>query len=411
MYLLNNGIMQQVKLLFSKSFRSKIGRKLVPIVNRRHHGKTFVDRLWHSIFFPLTHPIARGIASQWSPYSRLFLVSDFPLWVLSREMQEIGKIAKQLGIQVTSERWLKYGTKQTVFYASQFAMLSHDWKTSSHRIAIAYFHGHPNTPDMPEFSQCFNRVRQFHNRISRIQVSYSEMHNLILSTEIDPAKVFRIPIGINLAYFHQQTQKSRRKIRAEYGIPQSAVVVGSFQKDGVGWGEGLEPKLIKGPDIFLKAIELLKLRIPELHVVLSGPARGYIKTGLERLNVPYHHFYLDSYPEIGRLFHALDVYIVASRQEGGPKAVLESMACGVPLVTTRVGQAMDLVQHGQNGWMVDVEDAEGLAYWTEYVLTQRSVLDAVLPKGRQTAEANSYELQIPLWQKFFNGFVKIPASG
>ena len=41
--------------------------------------------------------------------------------------------------------------------------------------------------------------------------------------------------------------------RRVLGLPASAFVVGSFQKDGVGWGEGLEPKLIKGPDVLLAA--------------------------------------------------------------------------------------------------------------------------------------------------------------
>jgi glycosyltransferase involved in cell wall biosynthesis len=83
------------------------------------------------------------------------------------------------------------------------------------------------------------------------------------------------------------------------------------------------------------------------------------------------------------------------------------MASGVPLVTTRVGQAMDIVKHGQNGWMVAVEDVNGLAYWANYVhQNQGDKLDMVLRNGRITAEANSYETQIPLWQKFMKGFVE-----
>ena len=45
---------------------------------------------------------------------------------------------------------------------------------------------------------------------------------------------------------------------------------------GVGWGDGLEPKLIKGPDVLLQTVALLRQRIPELFVLLSGPARGYV---------------------------------------------------------------------------------------------------------------------------------------
>ncbi len=196
-------------------------------------------------------------------------------------------------------------------------------------------------------------------------------------------------------------------MREELGIPQSAFVVGSFQKDGVGWEEGLEPKLIKGPDVFLSTIEKLKKDVGDLFVLLSGPSRGYVKRGLEKMQVPYKHMYIKSYPDVAKLFQTLDVYLVASRQEGGPKAILESMASGVPLVTTRVGQAMDMVKHGENGWMADVEDSESLA---RCILEVRGLdQDALIPilkKGRTTAEANTYESQFPLWGGFMKGFVE-----
>ena len=181
--------------------------------------------------------------------------------------------------------------------------------------------------------------------------------------------------------------------------------MGSFQKDGQGWGEGLEPKLIKGPDVFLQTIEILKSQIQDLFVLLSGPARGYVMKGLKNLGVDFKHFYLRDYPETGELFQALDLYLVTSRQEGGPKAVLESMSSGVPLVTTRVGQAMDLVIHGENGWMVESEDIEGLAHYAEQALFHQEDLKPVLEGARRTAEANSYDAQIPLWLEFMRDFV------
>jgi glycosyltransferase involved in cell wall biosynthesis len=167
----------------------------------------------------------------------------------------------------------------------------------------------------------------------------------------------------------------------------------------------MEPKPIKGPDVFLDAVKILRNRIPELFVLLSGPARGYVMTGLTRMDVPFRHVYLKTYPEVGRLYQALDVYIVSSRQEGGPKAVLESMATGIPLVTTRVGQAMDLVKHGSNGWMVEVGDAEGLAHWAEHAISADTDINRIRESGFTTARANSYESQIPLWRQFMAGFV------
>ncbi|MBE3139889.1 MAG: glycosyltransferase family 4 protein [Thermoplasmata archaeon] len=232
------------------------------------------------------------------------------------------------------------------------------------------------------------------------------MREAILQTSIEPAKVFLIPIGVNLDFFPLGSAETKIAARQKLNIPQSAFVIGSFQKDGVGWGEGLEPKLVKGPDVFLASIKELKAQIPELYVLLSGPARGYMKAGLDAMQVPYSHFYLDSYPQIGELFKALDLYLVTARQEGGPKAILESMASGVPIISTRVGQATDLIQHGQNGWLVEVEDSLEIASWAVRVRDlDQSTLAAHILRGRATAETNSYTAQLPLWEKFMEGFV------
>jgi len=347
----------------------------------------------------------KQITRQWSPYSHLFLVSDSPNWVISNEMKELSMLAKRLGVPLAPSNLVNFTDHQSVFFGSHFNLLLKDkWIGVGHHLGTAYFHGRPGT-GVEEFDQCYKNLCRFHDKIHRIQVSYSEMRDIVLSSGIAPEKVFLIPIGINLRYFSMQTSESRKKARLKYGIPQSAVVIGSFQKDGNGWGEGLEPKLVKGPDIFIKTLENLKNRVTEIFVLLSGPARGYVKAELERIGVPYRHFFLKRYSDIGELYQALDLYLVSSRQEGGPKAVLESMATGVPLVTTRVGQTMDLVKHGINAWMVDVGDVEGLAYWAEYALQHKDGINNIILNARQVAENNSYIAQLHLWKDFMKGFV------
>jgi hypothetical protein len=69
-----------------------------------------------------------------------------------------------------------------------------------------------------------------------------------------------------------------------------------------------------------------------------------------------------------------------------------------------VGQAVDLVKHGQNAFMTAVEDVDALTHWTVYVLTNRERLDAVIKYARETAEGNAYAAQMNLWRTFFNGF-------
>lgn len=326
--------------------------------------------------------------------------------MIDHELREIGAIARRLGVRVPARRLVSVSRDQTVFYGSQFTLLREPWSPLPHRLGAAYFHGRPGTPGYPEFDECFRVLRARHREVSRVQVSHAEMEELVLSSGIDAAKVFRIPIGIHLAYFQPAGRAARIEARAELGLPEAAFVVGSFQKDGVGFGEGLEPKAIKGPDVLLHALELLAARVPELHVLLSGPARGYVRAGLERLGIPYRHRLVARYDKIGSLYAALDAYVIPSRQEGGPKAVFEAMASGVPLVSTRVGQAADLVRDGENGWLVEVDDAEGLAHRLERIHSAGASPD-VVAAGLATARQHDYEAQLPLWREFMDGFVRI----
>lgn len=361
-----------------------------------------MKKLFHGIHRQIQPLLERA----WMPYSRLFLLSDDSQWVISEEMKALAQIARNLHIRLGNSARLDKIKKQVVFYGSRYSVIPVLREGESvHRIGFPYFHGLPGT-GYPGFDEFFQDVCKFHDRISRIQVTHTEVHEKILETGISPQKVFRIPIGIDISNFSLQTPMMRQQARRYLNIPQSAFVIGSFQKDGDGWAEGFVPKLIKGPDIFLKVISIIKNRIPELFILLTGPARGFVKKGLEDLGVPYCHVYLDEYIKINMYYQALDLYLITSRQEGGPKALLESMASGVPLVTTRVGHAMDLVNHGINGWMVDVEDVDGLAYWSEYILQHRASLGESLHLARQAAEENSYQSQLPLWSKFMQGFVE-----
>jgi glycosyltransferase involved in cell wall biosynthesis len=264
---------------------------------------------------------------------------------------------------------------------------------------------------MPEFDACFDALRARHPELDRVQVANREMEELVLSTGIAPAKVHRIPIGIDLDVFRPRDDAGRAAARAELELPESAFVVGSFQKDGVGWGEGMEPKLIKGPDVLLAVVERLSEQVPELHVLLTGPARGYVRAGLERLGVPYRHRLLPDVDDVASVYPAIDLCLVASRDEGGPRAVLESMATRVPLVTTRVGQAADLVRHGENGWMVEPEDVDGLVAAALHVAAAGPAgLAPVLDAGRQVAEACSYDALRPRWRALLEGFVALPEA-
>ena len=57
--------------------------------------------------------------------------------------------------------------------------------------------------------------------------------------------------------------------------------------------------------------------------------------------------------EMLEFYRSIDIYLCASRNEGTPNPCLEAAACGVPIVTTRVGNMPELIEHGINGLFVE----------------------------------------------------------
>jgi glycosyltransferase involved in cell wall biosynthesis len=174
----------------------------------------------------------------------------------------------------------------------------------------------------------------------------------------------------------------------------------------VGWGEGLEPKWVKGPDVWVRVIEQLK---PEynLFVLLVGPARGYVKKELERIGVAYKHVVLSNYLEIPKYYNALDLYLVTSRAEGGPKAIVEAMACGVPLVSTEVGMALDIIKDGHNGRLAEIDNLAALAEKARHVIGDRQLAKRLVNNALNTVKDYSWEkITRQYHDKIYQSFMK-----
>ncbi|WP_238625286.1 glycosyltransferase family 4 protein [Aggregatilinea lenta] len=290
----------------------------------------------------------------------VYHASDGASWVLDWVARYLAAELDAQGVPsvLTTAPWDLKG--QIIHFHDRYTYFNgpHDRLHPSNHLFMTWFHGDPADPLMtPVFAQMHAAVPH----LDKIVVSCSATHQHALDGGLPGDKMVQIPLGVDLDLFVPPEPGAREEGRAALGVPDDAVCIGSFQKDGVGWGEGSEPKLVKGPDVFLETLAQLKPYVPNLFVLLTGPARGYVRAGLARLGIPYAHHHLDDYREIVAYYHALDLYLIASRVEGGPQALLESWATGVPLVSTRMGMPADLIADGDNGLLAEVEDAAGLA--------------------------------------------------
>ncbi|MFH1047618.1 MAG: glycosyltransferase [Patescibacteria group bacterium] len=165
-----------------------------------------------------------------------------------------------------------------------------------------------------------------------------------------------VPYGINFDTFHFLDKKI--ELRKKYNLPEDKYIIGSFQRDTEG-SDLKTPKYVKGPDIFLAIVKRVFEKNKNIHVVLAGPRRFWLRNKLKEFGIPHTFVGQDivgkddltnntlGHETINELYNSIDLYIVSSRLEGGPKAILECAATRTKIISTDVGQASDILNEKQ----------------------------------------------------------------
>jgi glycosyltransferase involved in cell wall biosynthesis len=148
-------------------------------------------------------------------------------------------------------------------------------------------------------------------------------------------------------------QTERASVRAELGVAPDAIVVGTVAN--------YHPK--KDWPNFLHAARRLADRDPALRFCAVG--QGPLETEVEALHAALDLdgiVTLTGYrPDATRLMAACDIFVLASRWEGLPVALMEASALGLPIVATRVGGIPQAFRDGIDAVLVDPGSVEALA--------------------------------------------------
>lgn len=187
--------------------------------------------------------------------------------------------------------------------------------------------------------------------------------NLLLYHELQSlmeAPVFYTPNGVatdfyrppretdpsaQLETFHPEKRngskaKFKGRLNSVSSLVKKSLGIGAGERDGsrevrVGWAGSLSNQ---GP----AQRGFHDLIVPAVRAV--GATRLVVAAREEKWRSP---------DEMLEFYRSIDIYLCASRSEGTPNPCLEAAACGVPVVTTRVGNMPELVRHGVNGLFVE----------------------------------------------------------
>jgi glycosyltransferase involved in cell wall biosynthesis len=198
-----------------------------------------------------------------------------------------------------------------------------------------------------------------------------------LGLGVQPSQLHFIPNGVDLKDF--------KPGGARVGALRQRLGIGP-DVDLIGFVGRLSPE--KGPDVFIRAAVALKQALPKARFVLigEGPMRADMQSLIERFDLGDVADLCGLMPDMPSVFAELDVVVSSSRSEALPLAIMEAMACGLPVVATRVGGVPDLIQHGVTGWLVGDGDFDAIAVHVRSLIDKPIEREAMGRRARERAE-------------------------
>lgn len=199
----------------------------------------------------------------------------------------------------------------------------------------------------------------------------------------DMTRVFRVPYGVDVNLFVPATRGQKDSARAKVRLVGAEPVVGFFAKRASNDDDR------KGTDIFVYGVMRLHRRLPKAGVLIVGPGWQELVAKFREAGIPcaWIPFVVDS-REIAPLYHALDFYWVTARVEGGPVPLLEAMSSEVCCLSTEVGLAKEVVEHGVNGLLLPMNDPEAFAARTAALWANEPTRTAMQRSARETMLAD-----------------------
>lgn len=183
----------------------------------------------------------------------------------------------------------------------------------------------------------------------------NKIYNYLLKCGV---KTEIIPFYIKKKIFKKYSMSKEeicKILKLDFELIKNKLLIGSFQRDSLGLDLD-KPKWQKNPDLLIKILNNLPKN--KYLLILAGPRRHYIIKECEKFGIPYlfygnKRFILDKKDDIFHnnlslklitlLFNLIDLYIVSSKSESGPKAIMEASLTKTLIFSTPVGISPDIL--------------------------------------------------------------------
>ncbi|ABN56626.1 MULTISPECIES: glycosyltransferase family 4 protein [Methanoculleus] len=152
---------------------------------------------------------------------------------------------------------------------------------------------------------------------------------------------------------------------------------------------------VKGVRHLLQAMSIVHQDLPEAKLILvgDGDEREHLETLTDSLGIRECVEFVGKVPHerVQDYMNQVEAFVLPSLSEGFPVTILEAMACGLPVVATRVGGIPDIIEDGTNGYLVDAMNQERMAEALLKVLRNEPLRKDISNNNREKAEKYRWE--------------------
>ena len=143
---------------------------------------------------------------------------------------------------------------------------------------------------------------------------------------------------------------------------------------------------MKQHELLLKGFALALKEHPQLHLLLAGegPLKSDALALVDQLKLQNHVHFVGFQSDQSRFYHALDLYVQSSRDEGFCMPLAEAMAAGIPVISTKNKAPEEYLRDRENALVVAEMTPESLAETLQYALANPEALAAQAQTAKQT---------------------------
>ena len=199
---------------------------------------------------------------------------------------------------------------------------------------------------------------------------------LIDDNKYDPAHITSVPTGIDLKHYIPGDKNSAR---SKLGLPECRAVIGIVAT----------LRSWKGHRYLIQAFSMLVDPGLRLVIVGDGPVRESLKQQINELKLDAQVFVVGNQRDVLPWLHAMDVFVLPSyANEGVPQALMQAMACGLPVISTPIGSITEIIENGVNGILVEPLNVTELHDTIRRVLADSEYRYELSTKALESARKN-----------------------